>query len=207
MKRMVKLFLSGRAVWALLLAVTVLAAGCATTGAGAGGGGAATAASTPPAVDDKLRINDLVTITFQGAPDLNTHEERIKDDGTITLRHIGAVKAVGKAVGDLQADIHAAYVPKLYRNLVVTVKAEDRFFWVNGEVKINNRYVHSGEHTVLKAIATAGGFTDFANIRRVELTRVDGKKFIIDCKKAQKDSSLDLPVYPGDRIFVPKRII
>jgi polysaccharide export outer membrane protein len=190
-------------VWLLVLGLTV--PGCATGGSG-GAAATDTGASKPPP-DDKLRVNDQVSISFQGGIDLNAHEERIKEDGTITLKHIGSIKAAGKTVGELQADVHKAYVPKLYRTLVVTVKAEDRFFWVNGEVKINNRYVHSGEHTVLKAIATAGGFTDFANWKKVELTRVDGKKLIIDCKKAQKDSKLDLPVYPGDRIFVPRRII
>ncbi|HEY1174196.1 MAG TPA: polysaccharide biosynthesis/export family protein [Verrucomicrobiae bacterium] len=203
MKYMVKFFSSGRIVWAMLLVLGMITAGCATTGSTSSNAANQAEASKPP-VDDKLRINDLVTITFQGAPDLSLHEERIKDDGSITLKHIGSIKAVGKTVGELQTDIQAAYVPKLYRNLVVTVKAEDRFFWVNGEVKINNRYVHSGQHTVLKAIATAGGFTDYAAERRVELTRVDGRKFIIDCKKAQKDPKLDLPVYPGDIIFVPK---
>ena len=207
MKGMVKMFfLSGRMVSAWLLVLGLMLSGCATTGTGAGAAAGETGTKAPP-IDDKLRGNDLVSISFQGVSDLNAHEERIKDDGTITLKHIGNVQAVGKSVGELQRDIHAAYVPKYYPTLVVTVKAEDRFFWVNGEVKINNRYVHSGEHTVLKAIATAGGFTDFANQKKVELTRVDGKKFIIDCKKAQKDSKLDLPVYPGDRIFVPRRYI
>ncbi len=205
MNRMVKLFLSGRMMWVWLLVLGLTVSGCAT-----GGGGGAAAADTgapKPAPDDKLRINDQVSISFQGGIDLNAHEERIKDDGTITLKHIGSIKAAGKTVGELQADVHKAYVPKLYRTLVVTVKAEDRFFWVNGEVKLNNRYVHSGEHTVLKAIATAGGFTDFAKTWAVELTRVDGKKYTVDCKKAQKDPKLDLPVYPGDIIYVPKRII
>ncbi len=156
-------------------------------------------------MDDKLRNGDLVTLTFQNGPDLPTHEERIKDDGTITLKHIGAVQAEGKTVGELQRDVHAKYVPKFYPNLVVTVRAEDRFFFVDGEVKIPNRYVYAGQQTVLRAIATAQGFTDFADRKKVELTRVDGKKFIVDCNKAQKKPELDLPVYPGDRIMVPRR--
>lgn len=201
---MVKLFLSGRMMW-LWLTMVLLVSGCATTGTNSSSG---TAAAKPPAVDyDKLRTGDLVTLTFQNAPDLSTHEERIKDDGTITLRHIGAVQAEGKTVGELQREVHSRYVPKYYPNMVVTVRAEDRFFFVDGEVKIPNRYVYAGQQTVLRAIATAQGFTDFAARDRVELTRVDGKKFIVDCKKAQKKPELDLPVYPGDRIMVPRRLL
>ena len=200
---MVKLFLSGRMVWAWLT-MLLLVSGCATTGTNTTGG---TGGDLPPVDYDKLRSGDLVTLTFQNAPDLGAHEERIKDDGTITLKHIGAVQAEGKTVGELQREIHAKYVPKYYPNLVVTVRAEDRFFFVDGEVKIPNRYVYAGQQTVLRAIATAQGFTDFAARDRVELTRVDGKKFIVDCKKAQKKPELDLPVYPGDRIMVPRRLL
>lgn len=198
------MFLSGRMVWAWLLMLMLAAAGCATTGTNSTDTGVG---APPPADYDKLRVSDLVAVSFQNGPDLGLHEERIKEDGTITLKHIGAVQAAGKTVGELQRDIYSKYVPKYYPNLVVTVRAEDRYFFVDGEVKIPNRYVYSGQQTVLRAIATAQGFTDFAAKERVELTRVDGRKFIIDCKKAQKKPELDLPVYPGDRILVPRRIL
>lgn len=203
---MVKKFLSGSVLGVCLLALGLAVSGCATTGTNSAAAGD-TGGTKPPPVDDKLRVGDQVSIIFQGGSDLGPHEERIKEDGTITLKHISSIKAAGLSAGELQRNIHAAYVPKFYPSLVVTVKSEDRFFYVNGEVKLNNRYVYSGEHSVLKAIATAGGFTDFAAIQRVELTRVDGKKYIVDCKKAQKKPELDLPVYPGDRIYVPRRII
>jgi polysaccharide export outer membrane protein len=201
---MAKLFLSGRMVWVWLLVLMLTGAGCATTGTNTG---PATGAGKPEANPDILRIGDLVGVTFQGAPDLTNHEERIKEDGTITLKHIGSIKAAGMTVGGLQRDIHTAYVPKYYPNLVVTVRAEDRFFFVDGEVKVPNRYVYSGQQTVLRAIATAQGFTDFAAKDRVELTRVDGQKFVVDCKKAQRKPELDLPVYPGDRVMVPRRVL
>ena len=48
-----------------------------------------------------------------------------------------------------------------------------------------------------KAIASAGGFTDFANKKKVRLTRVDGRTQIVNCVKALENPSLDLEVYPG----------
>jgi len=202
MRCMAKLFLSGRMVWVWLLALVLTGAGCATTGTNSP---STTGPNDPPPPPDTLRVGDLVGITFQGPKELMNHEERIKEDGTITLIYIGAVKAAGKTVGALQRDIHAAYVPKYYPLLTVTVRAEDRFFFVDGEVKVPNRYVYAGQQTVLRAIATAQGFTDFAAKGRVELTRVDGKKFYIDCDKAQRKAELDLPVYPGDTVYVPRR--
>jgi protein involved in polysaccharide export with SLBB domain len=59
--------------------------------------------------------------------------------------------------------------------------------------------------TVTRAIATAGGFSPFANRKKVLLTRVDGKKFTINCRRAVLHPEDDLPVYPGDVIYIPRR--
>ena len=155
---------------------------------------------------DVFAIGDLVTVKFSGTIDnIPQHEERLKDDGTITLPLIGAVKAVGKTPGDLQKDIHDRYVPDYYKRLTVIVTGEQRVYSVGGQVRSPGRQSYIGPTTVTKAIQSAGDFTDFAARRRVELTRADGKRFILDCKKAAKDPSLDLPVYPGDKIDVPMR--
>src|SRR5438128_8999840 len=73
-----------------------------------------------------LRPGDLVTITFSGLPvPILDHKEKIKDDGTITLPLIGSIKAEGKTTGQLQNEIQAAYVPTYYKQLTITVRAED----------------------------------------------------------------------------------
>ena len=155
---------------------------------------------------DRFQIGDLITVKFSGTVDpIPPHEERIKDDGTITLPLIGAVKAAGQKPGELQKEIHDRYVPDYYKRLTIVVTGEQRVYSVGGQVKTPGRQSYIGATTVTKAIQSAGDFTDFAAKRRVELTRADGKKFIIDCKKAAKDPSLDLPVYPGDKIDVPLR--
>ena len=60
--------------------------------------------------------------------------------------------------------------------------------------------------TVLRAIDTGGGFTDFAAKKRVQLTRAGSKKVItVNCVRALTHPDLDLEVFPGDKIFVPKR--
>lgn len=196
-------------VWLLLL-VTLMVNGCATVG-DTGSVPSGSDAGTPPVQGNPqegavvLRVGDLIVITFQNAPDLSNFEERIKEDGSITLKHIGSMKAAGKTRGQLQQDIQTAYVPKYYPNLVATIKTEDRYFFVGGDVKLPNRYVYAGQQTVLGSIDTAGGFTEFGKKTKVLLTRANGKKITVNCEKAQKNAELDLPVYPGDRIFVPRR--
>jgi len=207
----------------LLLVIVGLVAGCASTGEESkpfsplppGLDGPATngvtgtnssAFSVLTQSGGHFTINDQVTVKFTGTVDqIPIHEERIKDDGTITLTLIGAVKAEGKSPGQLQKEIHDLYVPEYYKRLTVTVTGEQRVYSVGGQVKAPGRQVYIGTTTVTKAIQSAGDFTDFAAKRRVELFRADGKKFIIDCKKAAKDPTLDLQVYPGDKIDVPQR--
>lgn len=171
---------------------------------------AATAAATPQEVEafELIRPGDLLTVTFSDLPPpgLIDFRDRVKDDGTIML-HLGVkVQAAGKTTAQLQQMIEAAYVPRYFKRLTVSIKNEERFYFVGGEVRQPNRQVYASGITVLQAIDSAGGFTEFANKRTVILRRVNGKQYVVNCLKALEDHKLDLPVYPGDSINVRKRI-
>jgi len=161
-----------------------------------------------PAEVDLLRAGDPVTITFSGVANVpNPHSERVKDDGTLTLPLNLRVKAEGLTRGQLQQKIYDIYVPNYFREqLTVTVQTENRFYFVNGEVRLPQRITYSGETTVMRAIASAGGFTDFANRRKVRVTRANGERLVVDCVKALTDDSADRPIYPGDRVEVERRL-
>ena len=157
-----------------------------------------------------LRVGDSLTITFTDTPiPLLPFEEKIKEDGTITLIQNQVFKADGKTGGDLEKDIRARYVPDYFKYMTVTVKQQDntRWFYINGEVRAPARQIYTSRITVLKAIASAGGFTDFANKKKVKLTRLDGRTMTVNCVKALDNPALDLEVYPGDTIHVPRRIL
>jgi len=153
-----------------------------------------------------FRNDDRVQVLFSGssAPPEN-HTERVNDDGTITLPLIGSVSAAGLTPKELEEEIMRRYIPEYYKRLSVSVQREDRYYWVSGEVKLPSRLNYLGETTVLRAIAAAGHFTDFADPRKVKLTRKSGNQWLIDTKAAQRDPRYDPPVYPGDRIHVEKR--
>src|SRR5678815_4466249 len=63
---------------------------------------------------NKFGVDDIVIVSFSGLDTVTppAHQERIKDDGTITLPLIGAVKAKDKTPGELQKEIRTLYVPK-----------------------------------------------------------------------------------------------
>jgi polysaccharide export outer membrane protein len=190
----------------LALALTL----CLLNGCGTTNPVARTGTNTPPPPDNHgvaLNVGDLVQVTFAGVENPPPqHEERIKDDGTITLPLIGSVVAKGKTTGELQNDIRAQYVPKYFREtLTVTVKAQERSFFVGGEVKNPGRFPWTEGMTVVKAIQTAGYFTDYAKRSKVQLIRSNGKTVNINYDRALEKPELDLPVYPSDSINVPRR--
>lgn len=197
--------LVGRSLW-LALALSVFAvAGCSTTDTAA--------VMAPPGTDfsgieavARFHIGDTIAISFDGLPDpIPTHEEIIREDGTITLSDIGRVKAATRTAGELQDAIHDLYVPKYYTHLTVTVKAGDRVFYVRGEVKGPGRQIYSGQITVTKAITSAGDFTDYANRKKVWLTRANGQRFRVNCDAILNGQAPDPGVYPGDLIEVNRR--
>lgn len=155
---------------------------------------------------DRFAIGDLVRVIFSGTVDpIQPHEERIKDDGTITLPLIKAVQADGKTPGELQKAITDAYVPDYYKRLTVTVTSDKRVYYVGGQVRQPGRQEYLGTTTVTKAIQSAGDFNDFADRRNVLLTRADGKTLTVNCLKAARNPALDPPVFPGDKIEVKLR--
>jgi len=154
-----------------------------------------------------LRVGDVVTVTFSDSPQpIPFQKLQISEDGMLTLPLNVRVQGVGKTPRALEQEIRGEYVPRYYRFLTVTVQTEQRAYYVGGEVKIPNRQQYLGDMTVLRAIQTAGDFTDYANRKKIELTRENGERHMIDFNKALKDPRLDLPVYPNDRIHVHKRI-
>lgn len=194
----------------LLLAALLLGAGlftgCETLDGGTNNPPATT--NAPIKTSETLSVGDLVTVVFSDTPTPTTpFEERVKDDGTITLLLNQTFKVVGKSRRELEREIRSRYVPDYFVNLTVTVKPQERFYYVSGEVKMPSRQPYPGEITVTKAIATAGGLTDFAKKSKVRLTRANGQSVIVDYEAALEDAAKDLPVYPGDKINVPRSIL
>jgi protein involved in polysaccharide export with SLBB domain len=156
-----------------------------------------------------FRVGDSLTIVYTDLPvSTPAFQGKIKEDGTVTLLLNQKFIAAGKTTGELEEEIRAFYVPKYFKYLTATVNAVEstRWYYIYGEVRSPNRQLYTSRLTVLQAITSAGGFTDFAKKTKVKLTRVDGRSQIINCTKAQTDPKFDPEVYPGDTIHVPRRL-
>jgi polysaccharide biosynthesis/export protein VpsN len=203
----------------LLLLMLAAISGCSSApprdGSALPGSSAAGGTNTNPLIlgdtGSTLRIGDYITIAFTDIPvgpatTTMTREQRIRipDDGTIVLPYNVRVQAAGRSTSQLESEIRAKYVPDLFQSLTAMVTPEARFYYVGGEVKLPGKQAYVGNVTVLRAIETAGGFTDFARKSNIEVRRSNGKVEHVNWKRARKKSSLDLDIFPNDHVIVPR---
>lgn len=155
---------------------------------------------------DVVRVGDRITVIYTDVPNPPpAMEQRVRDDGRITLPFNEEVEAAGKRISDLQEEIRQKLL-KYFNRLTVTVRIEGRYIHVGGYVRMPGRYDYEGQMTVLDAIKVAGDFTEFAKRTAVRVTRTDGTEIIVNCKKALEDPRYDPPLYPRDDVYVPKKL-
>ena len=106
---------------------------------------------------------------------------------------------------ELGESIQANYVPRFYVRCTATVLATIRFFYVGGEVRAPGRYNWTEDVTLMKAVNTAGGFTDYANRRKVEIARGKGKQ-TFDAEDIRQHPDKDIAIHPGDSINITRSI-
>jgi len=146
---------------------------------------------------------------------------QIKDSGDLEVPYVGRVRAAGLTPRRLAYAIKAELERDYYHNATVIIGLDTArqqsagLFYITGMVgSPGPQEIPTYEKlTVSKAILRAGGFSNFANQRKVKLTRAgpDGQTDtqVIDVKEIIERGRLDLDVEirPNDFIIVPERLI
>jgi len=170
-------------------------------------------------LDDKKRLgsNDYVSFRVVEDRDDESQHLRVNDNGELEVPYIGLVPAQGRTCKDLAYSIKSALEKEYYYHATV-ILAVDRVseksrgrVYVYGAVKGQGpQEIPPDEtYTVSKAIIRAGGFGDFADKRKVKLTRKNGQDITVDLKRIieQGRTDEDVVVQPDDQIYVPQRLI
>ncbi len=160
--------------------------------------------------DAVLRSGDQIEVRLGGVPAEEisqvTGQYPIDGQGYVNLPHIGKIKASDTTQSALQNAIETAYRDQqIYTNpsITVNVPVAARFVNVGGDVKMPRRVEYTPDLRVLGAITAAGGFTDYADQKKVRLLR-DGKTIIVNVQEIRRDPTRDLQLKPGDSIEVPQ---
>ena len=165
----------------------------------------------------KLGPNDYLSFRVVEDRDNESQHLRVNDNGELEVPYIGLVQAAGKSCKDLAYTVKAALEREYYFHATVII-AVDRIseksrgkVYVYGSVKGQGpQEIPADEsYTVSKAIIRAGGFGDFANKRKVKLTRKSGQDLIVDLKRVIEEGHTeeDVVLQPDDQIYVPQRLI
>ncbi|HEY3704762.1 MAG TPA: polysaccharide biosynthesis/export family protein [Terracidiphilus sp.] len=133
----------------------------------------------------------------------------VRPDGMISMPLLGDVKAAGANPRELANDI-AERLKKYIQDPNVTVvvsQINSRKAYLIGEVnKVGPVDITNGM-TLLEAISSAGGLTQYANVRKIYVLRKQSAKDLripIQYKQALKgDRASNVVVQPGDTIVVP----
>ena len=127
----------------------------------------------------------------------------------ISVPLLGDVKASGKTPLQLADEIAVAlkkYVQDPNVSIVLS-QSNSKIIYLIGEVGKPGPIGMTPGMTMLQAIATTGGLTEFANAKKIYILRtVDGRqqKIPVRYKQAlQGDAALNLTLNPGDTIVVP----
>jgi polysaccharide biosynthesis/export protein len=170
-------------------------------------------------LDDKKRLgpNDYVSFRVVEDRDEESQHLRINDNGELEVPYIGLVPAKGHTCRELAYTIKGALEKEYYYHATVILAIERVSEKSRGRVYVYGSVKGQGpqeipadeSYTVSKAIIRAGGFGDFANKRKVKVTRRNGQDFTVDLKRVIEEGRTeeDLVLQPDDQIYVPQRLI
>ena len=150
----------------------------------------------------KLKPLDPLAIRFNGILEQQGLEVIIDEGGFISLLHLEPIKAAGLTTSELEEKIERNYIDgEIYRNVSVNVIMTSKIYYVQGEVMQPGQFQLSSGTTLLQAIATARGYSPYANEKKVTITRQE-KISQYNMKEIEKDPSLDIKIEAGDVIKV-----
>jgi len=170
-------------------------------------------------LDDKKRLgsNDYVSFRVVEDRDNDSQRLRVNDNGELEVPYVGLVPAQGRTCKELAYNIKSLLEREYYYHATV-ILAVDRIseksrgrIYVYGSVRSQGpqEIPPDESYTVSKAVIRAGGFGDFANKRKVKVTRKNGQDYTVDLKRVIEEGHTDedLALQPDDQIYVPQRLI
>jgi polysaccharide biosynthesis/export protein len=170
-------------------------------------------------LDDKKRLgsNDYVSFRVVEDRDNESQHLRVNDSGELEVPYVGLVQAAGKSCKELAYAIKASLEREYYYHATVIIAVDHISEKSRGKIYVYGSVKGQGpqeipadeSYTVSKAIIRAGGFGDFANKRKVKLTRKGGKDYVVDLKRVIEEGHTeeDVVLQPDDQIYVPQRLI
>lgn len=154
-----------------------------------------------------LRPGSRLDIRLRGIPQPESFSDQVDDLGEITLPYLGSVQVAGLTASQAERHIERTYVERrIFRSVNVIITTEEEEYFVQGEVRRPGKYVVTRNMSLMQAISEAGGFTPFADRRRIRIMRENGSFTDHNAGDISGGSIADPPIQPKDIINVPRSI-
>jgi protein involved in polysaccharide export with SLBB domain len=175
----------------------------------------------------KLAVGDCLSFRIMEDED-DPKQLVVTVSGDLEVPYIGRFRAVGKTCKELARGLKAELEKEYYYRATVIIavdtvtkmsassRSPGKIYLVGAVRLVGPQEIPTDEVlTLSKAILRSGGFTDFADKRHVRVTRKQGssegdnKIYTVNVTEILEKgkTDLDLPLKPGDLIFVPDRVI
>jgi polysaccharide export outer membrane protein len=156
-----------------------------------------------------IGAQDVLSISVWKEPDL-TREVPVRPDGKISMPLLNDVQAAGLTPTQLANQITVSlkkFVTEPQVTVIVTQINSQRVY-ILGEVNRAGAYPLLPQMTFLQALSSAGGFTEFANVKKIYLLRQESgkqQKYPFNYKEviAGKNGEENILLMAGDTIVVP----
>jgi protein involved in polysaccharide export with SLBB domain len=170
-------------------------------------------------LDDKKKIgpNDFVSFRVVEDRDNESQRLRVNDNGELEVPYVGLVPASGRTCKELAYSVKSLLEREYYYHATVILALDHVSEKSRGKVYVYGSVKGQGPqeippdeiYTVSKAIIRAGGFGDFADKKKIKLTRKSGETVVVNLKRVIEEGHTDedVTVGPDDQIFVPQKLV
>jgi polysaccharide biosynthesis/export protein len=194
--------------WALLV-TAAWAQAPDKNASGSAGKAAETPATVTPDADYKIGPQDVVRIDVWKEPDIS-RTIPVRPDGKISVPLLNDVQASGLTAMQLARSLREG-LSKYLNNPQVTVTVTEinsRRVYLTGEVNRPGALPLLPNMTVLQALSSGGGFTQFAKLKGIYVMRTENGKQVkhpFNYKEVVKGnlSEQNILLQPGDVIVIP----
>ncbi|MGA2718346.1 MAG: polysaccharide biosynthesis/export family protein [Candidatus Acidiferrales bacterium] len=172
-----------------------------------GGTGAASAAAKSADPNYVIGPQDVLDISVWKEEQL-TKTVPVRPDGKISMPLLNDVQAAGLTPTQLAGQITES-LKKFVTDPQVTIivrEINSQRIYMLGEVVRAGAYPLLPNMTVLQALSSGGGFTQFANVKKIYVLRVENgkqQKFPFNYKHALESPDENIMLKAGDTIVVP----
>ncbi|HCV43900.1 MAG TPA: hypothetical protein DGH68_10490 [Bacteroidetes bacterium] len=160
-----------------------------------------------------VSVGDSLVLSVWDYPQFNTHAN-VRLNGAITVPLIGEIKVAGTTKEDLTRTLRRRLSDYIKGDVLLSLEVYGPApkITVLGMVPNQGSFQANTELTLLEVISRAGGWTEFADLRYIKITRQSTSTSKASILVADLTSYMEtgdpqgLPlVRPGDLVFVPKK--